>query len=201
MPAILYDPPFFKFDRIEDDNPHSASVSIKANKDDMTFKITKVEVQPDDQFAAEAKTVTDGKEYNMSFADGERRGKLDVVGKVAKNVTDAPEPLQNTANVFGAIREMHSPDGLGISARQIAVSTAGWVPGIDELMDFDVPVGKNGDTYDRYLVRVEEMRQSNRIIRQCIEKMPVGGVTELLPIETTASVLRSGEKPMPCTST
>jgi NADH-quinone oxidoreductase subunit D len=36
-------------------------------------------------------------------------------------------------------------------------------------MDFDIPVGRNGDSYDRYLVRVEEMRQSNRIIQQCIE--------------------------------
>ena len=35
-------------------------------------------------------------------------------------------------------------------------------------MDFDVPVGRNGDTYDRYLVRVEEMRQANRIIQQCV---------------------------------
>jgi NADH-quinone oxidoreductase subunit D len=36
-------------------------------------------------------------------------------------------------------------------------------------MDFDIPVGVQGDTYDRYLVRVEELRQANRIIRQCIE--------------------------------
>jgi NADH-quinone oxidoreductase subunit D len=36
-------------------------------------------------------------------------------------------------------------------------------------IDFDIPIGTNGDCYDRYLVRVEEMRQSNRIIKQCID--------------------------------
>jgi NADH-quinone oxidoreductase subunit D len=35
-------------------------------------------------------------------------------------------------------------------------------------MDFDIPIGKNGDCYDRYLIRMEEMRQSVRIMKQCI---------------------------------
>jgi NADH-quinone oxidoreductase subunit D len=38
-----------------------------------------------------------------------------------------------------------------------------------DLMDFDIPVGTNGDSYDRYLVRVQEMRESNRIIKQCVD--------------------------------
>ena len=46
-------------------------------------------------------------------------------------------------------------------------------------LKFDIPVGKNGDCYDRYLVRMDEMRQSLRIMKQCIEMMPEG------PINTT----------------
>jgi NADH-quinone oxidoreductase subunit D len=38
-------------------------------------------------------------------------------------------------------------------------------------LDFDIPIGKNGDCYDRYLIRMEEMRQSIRIMKQCIEKL------------------------------
>jgi NADH-quinone oxidoreductase subunit D len=38
-------------------------------------------------------------------------------------------------------------------------------------LDFDIPIGKNGDCYDRYLVRMEEMRQSVRIMQQCCDKL------------------------------
>ena len=38
-------------------------------------------------------------------------------------------------------------------------------------MDFDIPIGKNGDCYDRYLIRMEEMRQATKIMKQCVEKL------------------------------
>jgi len=43
-------------------------------------------------------------------------------------------------------------------------------------LDFDIPIGKTGDCYARYLVRIKEVRESLKIIRQCVEKMPDGPV-------------------------
>ena len=47
--------------------------------------------------------------------------------------------------------------------------------------DFEIPTGLNGDTYDRYLVRIEEMRQSVRIIRQAVEGLPQGPIMAKIP--------------------
>jgi NADH-quinone oxidoreductase subunit D len=50
-----------------------------------------------------------------------------------------------------------------------------------EKYDFDIPVGSNGDVYDRYIVRMEEIRQSMRIIRQALDSMPSGDFTAKVP--------------------
>jgi NADH-quinone oxidoreductase subunit D len=50
-----------------------------------------------------------------------------------------------------------------------------------EDFDFEIPIGKNGDTYDRYIVRIEEMRQSLRIIRQAVAGLPEGPVMAKVP--------------------
>ena len=64
-------------------------------------------------------------------------------------------------------------------------------------MDFEVPIGTHGDVYDRYLVRMEEMRQSLRIIRQCLDQVPTDGPLMLndsnYVIPPHATVLRTAE--------
>src|SRR5262245_61815738 len=67
--------------------------------------------------------------------------------------------------------------GLGFSGVMVRGSGAAWdlrraqpYECYSEL-DFDIPIGKNGDNYDRYCIRMEEMRQSVRIMKQCLEKL------------------------------
>jgi len=71
---------------------------------------------------------------------------------------------------------------LGVTGPNLRASGKDWdirkaqpYSGYDEL-DFDIPVGAVGDVYDRYLVRMEEMRQSVRILDQIVEKMPGGPI-------------------------
>ena len=61
-------------------------------------------------------------------------------------------------------------------------------------LDFDIPVGVNGDTYDRYLVRMEEMRQSNRIIKQCIDWLRVNPGPVITDNHKVAPPAREGMK-------
>jgi NADH-quinone oxidoreductase subunit D len=72
---------------------------------------------------------------------------------------------------------LHESWGWGYSGPLVRAAGAAWdlrraqpYECYDEL-EFDIPVGKHGDCYDRYLVRMEEMRQSNRICLQCIERL------------------------------
>jgi len=78
----------------------------------------------------------------------------------------------------------------GITGPQLRATGFAWdyrkarpYGGYDEL-EFDVPTGRHGDCYDRVAVRVEEMRQSLRIIGQCVENMPGGSYKSLNPLAT-----------------
>src|SRR6516165_1504367 len=80
-------------------------------------------------------------------------------------------------NVNIAVVKLADAWGRGFSGVMVRGSGAAWdlrkaqpYECYSEL-DFDIPIGKNGDCYDRYLVRMEEMRQSVRIMKQCLEKL------------------------------
>jgi NADH-quinone oxidoreductase subunit D len=71
---------------------------------------------------------------------------------------------------------------LGLTGPPLRASGVKWdlrkaqpYSGYDQF-DFEIPIGQNGDTYDRYLVRIAEMRQSVRIIRQAVERLPQGPI-------------------------
>jgi NADH-quinone oxidoreductase subunit D len=61
-------------------------------------------------------------------------------------------------------------------------------------MDFDIPVGKTGDCYDRYLVRMEEMAQSNRIIKQCVDWLRINPGPVITDNHKVAAPSREGMK-------
>jgi NADH-quinone oxidoreductase subunit D len=103
-------------------------------------------------------------------------------------VLDDIERLLNENRIFrqrtvdiGVIAADHAID-LGFTGPMLRASGVPWdlrksqPYEVYDLMDFDVPVGRHGDCYDRYLVRMAEMRESLKIMAQCLEQMPPGPV-------------------------
>lgn len=76
---------------------------------------------------------------------------------------------------YGVTGPMLRASGVGMDLRKDVPYEA-----YDEV-EFDIAVRPNGDTYDRYLVRVEEMRQANRIVEQCLDQLPEGPIMAKRP--------------------
>jgi NADH-quinone oxidoreductase subunit D len=90
---------------------------------------------------------------------------------------------QRTVDI-GVITKNHALD-MGFTGPMLRGSGVAWdlrkarpYEIYDEL-DFSIPVGSKGDCYDRYLIRIEEMRQSVKLIKQCLSKLPVGPIKTL----------------------
>lgn len=100
---------------------------------------------------------------------------LQVCDDLERLLTENPIFKQRNVDV-GAVK-LEDAWALGFSGVMVRASGAAWdlrkaqpYECYSEF-DFDIPIGKHGDCYDRYLVRIEEMRQSVRIIRQCVDKL------------------------------
>lgn len=112
---------------------------------------------------------------------------LIFVSDFKKHMADVEELLtenriwkQRTVGI-GIVSQKEAMD-LGFSGPMLRGSGIGWdlrksqSYDVYDKMEFDIPIGKHGDCYDRYLVRMEEMYQSIRIINQAIEQMPKGPI-------------------------
>jgi NADH-quinone oxidoreductase subunit D len=93
------------------------------------------------------------------------------IGGVAR---DAPDGwVEKTLRTLDRVAELR--DCLRASGEPYDIRKAAPYLVYDRI-DFDIPVGTNGDNFDRYLIRIEEMRQSDKIIRQCFQQMTPGDI-------------------------
>ena len=99
---------------------------------------------------------------NRIFVDRTQGRRRDFEGRCDRLRPDRPEPARQRR-------------GSRSCARRIRIL-------IYDQLEFEVPIGSVGDCYDRYLVRMEEMRQSVRIIHQCLDKFPAARTTKPRPV-------------------
>lgn len=101
-----------------------------------------------------------------------------IIDDIEELVTDNRIFKQRTADV--GIISAKDAIAWGLSGPMLRASGIAWdlrksqPYEVYEQLDFDIPIGKHGDCYDRYLVRVAEMRECLKMIKQCLEKMPKG---------------------------
>lgn len=115
VPAILYDPQFFKFGRVEDDETHTATVSLKANKEGLSFKITNVEVA-DKTLKADVKTLEEGRDYEITLSNTEpmKEGNLNALVNISTDNPDRPMiQIRANAQVIGKLEVL--PDQLNVT--------------------------------------------------------------------------------------
>ncbi|MFC5548622.1 NADH-quinone oxidoreductase subunit D [Massilia aerilata] len=108
----------------------------------------------------------------LDFIDGFTKRFDGYVDEYETLLTDNRIWKQRTVGI--GVVSPEDAKGMGFSGPMLRGSGIAWdlrktqPYAVYDKMDFDIPVGTNGDSYDRYLVRIEELRQSNRIIKQCI---------------------------------